>query len=241
MTRAHHRWSTSEKELVAERWSSGASDQEIAAELGVTVHGVLKQRHLIGCVTYRRQPWTEKDDKELLSLVSEGMTSNEIAKRMSDGRRASCVRARLCSLRARVKTDGDALVLVGCAKIQGQRGPAESLYKSRVFKAALRYARAISDDDRIRVLSGAHGLVCLDQILDPYDDRPSGARARRRWAVLVGNAINELEPCRVVALAGRSYIAPWRALVRADVDEPLAGLASGPRYARLLEMIERAT
>jgi DNA-binding CsgD family transcriptional regulator len=236
--RAYHRWTPADDEELERLWASGVrDDQRLASALDVTEHGVRKHRHDVGLVHYRRQPCTDRDDSQLLELAAEGYTSADIASRLDDKRSASSVRARLAKIRATVPTDGPPIVLVGCT-VHKRRGrwPAEQLYLGRIFGAALGYARTLVEDPQIRVLSARHGLVALSTEIDWYDERLTGARRRRRWAVQVSTGIAELAPCRIVVLAGRAYVAPWQGLVAAEVVEPLAGLASGPRYARLVEL-----
>lgn len=62
------------------------------------------------------------------------------------------------------------LVIVGCgATKQEVPSAARHLYTGPLFTAALKYARSISNDAGIRVLSAKYGLVNLDAILTPYD------------------------------------------------------------------------
>lgn len=52
---------------------------------------------------------------------------------------------------------------------QDTAAPAAELYTGSMFTLALAAARALVDDQHILVLSALHGLVALDEVLDPYD------------------------------------------------------------------------
>lgn len=99
------------------------------------------------------------------------------------------------------------LVIVGCGAAKADT-PTESahLYTGSYFQLALRAARSLVSEDRIRVMSARHGFVGLHQVLAPYNLRlgqPGSVsaiqlskQARRLW----------LHNCDdVTVLAGRDY------------------------------------
>lgn len=61
-------------------------------------------------------------------------------------------------------------VIIPCGNTKlGTSAPASEFYTGSMFQDALRTARKLYTDDRIYVLSAKHGLVTLDQVLEPYD------------------------------------------------------------------------
>jgi len=61
-------------------------------------------------------------------------------------------------------------VIIPCGNAKlGTAAPASEFYTGSMFQDALRTARKLYTDDRIYVLSAKHGLVTLDQVLEPYD------------------------------------------------------------------------
>jgi hypothetical protein len=140
------------------------------------------------------------------------------------------------------------VVLLGCGKTKvSRRAKARELYLGPLFRRSLQYADLASDE--AYVLSALHGLVSLDDELDPYDfvmkDRP--VDDRERWARRV---VSDLEarlpklPLRVVCLAGAAYADPlFRPLAERGVvlERPLAHFGVGERLRWLATEIARLT
>ena len=61
-----------------------------------------------------------------------------------------------------------AVIPCGATKL-GKAAPAAEFYTGSMFKDALDTARQHFSDDKIFVVSAKHGLVSLDQVLEPYD------------------------------------------------------------------------
>jgi len=128
------------------------------------------------------------------------------------------------------------IVLVGCsaAKAAGPR-PARDLYLSHMFFLARAYAER--HGDQWFILSAQYGLVEPDERLEPYDRRLQDLdRAdRREWGEVIADELGRRTQRgdRLIVLAGRSYVDPWRDLVgrtlALTVEEPLAGLGVGQR------------
>lgn len=60
------------------------------------------------------------------------------------------------------------IIPCGGAKLP-HRAPAAELYTGSMFRDQLRTARMLVADSDIFILSAKHGLVTLDEMLDPYD------------------------------------------------------------------------
>jgi hypothetical protein len=70
------------------------------------------------------------------------------------------------------------VVIISCGgRKASEPAPAAELYTGSYFRAALAAARALTSDDRIRVLSGRHGFVRLDDVIPPYEQRIDGPGA----------------------------------------------------------------
>ncbi|TQF08916.1 hypothetical protein FJV41_47360 [Myxococcus llanfairpwllgwyngyllgogerychwyrndrobwllllantysiliogogogochensis] len=135
------------------------------------------------------------------------------------------------------------VALLGCSATKGNSAvPAESLYKGRLFRTSLAYARSVLCADEILILSAFHGVVELNRVIAPYERSLATASKDERndWAWRVGSMLKETFPGLDVEahfLAGHAYFprvfsAAW------TFRTPLAGLALGQRYAALISAIE---
>jgi uncharacterized protein DUF6884 len=123
------------------------------------------------------------------------------------------------------------IVLISCvSKKLPRRARAENLYVSSLFKKNLQYARSLKPD-RILILSAKHGLLELDQEVEPYDvtlNEMSTANIRR-WADGVISQLRQVADLKkdiFVFLAGeryRKYLTPH--LLRYEI--PMHGLGIG--------------
>ena len=137
--------------------------------------------------------------------------------------------------------------LVACSKTKLDRAaPARELYTSPLFRMSLERAQQVSGV--VYVLSAFHGLVGLDQVLEPYDrkltDLPKAARAAWGGRVVDQLAARHAGQTMLMAYAGAEYVKPIRnALVfkfgghgaerRFQIVEPLSGLQVGQRLSTL--------
>lgn len=120
-------------------------------------------------------------------------------------------------------------VIVPCSADKlDHAAPAADLYVGQLFRAALKAARALTTDDRIRVLSGRYGLVALDAELAPYDQRIDAAGCVC-WAT-ISSQLHALDPDRTVewvALLPAAYAAalvdPIRPQLTREYVNPLTG------------------
>jgi len=123
------------------------------------------------------------------------------------------------------------IVLISCASTKlPYRVKAKDLYTSPLFKLSLRYARSL-EPDAIFVLSAKHGLVDLEQELEPYDltlNEMPGEKGEE-WAGLVLDrlrSVADLGSDRVVFLAGeryRKHLLPYVS----HPEDPMRGLGIG--------------
>jgi len=127
------------------------------------------------------------------------------------------------------------LVLIGCtAKKLARAAPARELYQGRLFAASVQYAEARGLP--WLVLSALHGVVGPDDVLEPYDVTLAGLSSadRETWGSVVAVTLRRLGATRVIVLAGREYVRPWRdAVAEIAVEEPLLGRGVGARFAWL--------
>lgn len=116
---------------------------------------------------------------------------------------------------------------------------AQELYISTLFRYNLKYAKKLEPDD-IYILSAKHGLVTLDQIIDPYEQTLNRMRQHeiKAWAERIlmqlqqACSINETE---FIILAGEKYrkhLLPNFKSYRI----PLQGLPIGKQIKKLKEM-----
>jgi len=130
--------------------------------------------------------------------------------------------------------------LVGCAKTKRDReAPARDLYRSPLFTMALAHAERVCDETHI--VSAAHGLLPLDEIVQPYDRALSELPKKERlaWgARLVGALAARFAslPLHLVILAGLEYARPIQAAAHGrawEIETPLAKKTIGARLAWL--------
>jgi len=109
---------------------------------------------------------------------------------------------------------------------------ARDLYLGSMFKMALRAAEALQkrNGGRVLILSGLHGLVELDAILAPYEQRMGrpGCISPEALAAQAQAYADEAE--EVVVLAGKDYALPAKA-IWPRAQTPLLGLG-GIGYQR---------
>lgn len=130
------------------------------------------------------------------------------------------------------------LVIVPCSATKlatDKPVPAADLYTGPFHRMCRRAAHAIAGStDATLVLSAAHGLVTLDQLLLPYEQRmgePGSVQPARLRAQAHRLQIHRAS--QVVALGGRAYVDAVTAL-RPDTLRPLDGCRGiGQQRARL--------
>jgi hypothetical protein len=134
------------------------------------------------------------------------------------------------------------IVLISCASQKlTQRAKAKDLYVSTLFKLNLRYAQKLAPDE-ILILSAKHGLLSLDQEIDPYEQSLNTMPALevKQWADKVLDQICakcSIEETTFIFLAGeryRKYLLPHLR----NVQIPLKGLGIGRQLQKLKELIE---
>ena len=107
-----------------------------------------------------------------------------------------------------------AIVLIGCGKTKAAQ-PCEAwqMYKGQLFTKSLAYARTLTDDANIFILSAKHHLLPLRARIEPYDETLNDLTnmQRRWWASLVRKHLFNLYPptftpkVTVIFLCGRNY------------------------------------
>ena len=100
------------------------------------------------------------------------------------------------------------LVIIPCgSKKAAAPCPAKSLYLGSYFNATLQTALVLTggDESRIRILSGKHGLLALDQIVAPYEQRIDQPGAITPEAVACQAKKDGLLGAEVIILAGSAY------------------------------------
>ena len=129
-------------------------------------------------------------------------------------------------------------VLLSCAsKKRLQKCKARDLYDSPLFKLSLKYAEKF-DSGNIFILSALHGLVKLDEFIEPYNvtlNRLSKLD-RKEWATKVLQQLMDsgfdLDADKFIFLAGanyRKYLIPHIQ----HYEIPMEGLRIGQQLAYL--------
>ena len=133
------------------------------------------------------------------------------------------------------------IILVACAsKKRATRTRAAELYISTLFKYSLQYARKLNPD-AIFILSAKHGLLTLDEEIEPYDVTLNKMRAneRKAWANRVVEQLEghaDLQHDHFILLAGeryRQYLLPHLT----SYEVPLEGLRIGGQLQYLKKQV----
>jgi hypothetical protein len=136
------------------------------------------------------------------------------------------------------------VVLVSCSAGKEEKPmPAGELYNSDLFKKQLEYAKKLSNDSNIYIISAKYHLVPLNKTISPYNltlkDMPS--KDREAWAEVVLKQLQEkgynLDKDKFILLAGnayRQYLAPQMK----NVEVPLEGLRIGQQKKALLQKLK---
>jgi hypothetical protein len=136
------------------------------------------------------------------------------------------------------------IVLIACCKSKlAHSAPAESLYTSTLFKFSLAYARTLHPD-AIYILSAKHGLVPLDQQLEPYEQtlKKMNRPERLAWGQKVLSQLAQVchpSEDRFTILAGRAYYDTLTTGLP-NHELPLLGLGQGKRLQFLKQHIPPA-
>jgi uncharacterized protein DUF6884 len=146
--------------------------------------------------------------------------------------------------------------LVSCsAQKLARPAPARELYCSPLFRKSLAYAEPRCE--RVYVLSAAHGLVELGQLLGPYERRLGRKKEREAWANRVAGHLIDRHGRAVdyLMLAGMDYAGPlatalatydgfredgWHGVPRRQILAPLAGMQVGQRLRWLNDQLARS-
>jgi len=119
------------------------------------------------------------------------------------------------------------LIVIACTQQKlPHRAPAVELYTSPNFRLMLRAARKLADDQagRVVILSALHGIVELEQELDPYDlsMRQAGAIS----PAIVAEQLRRIDPDGITGLLPSKYAACLdKAAELAGLPEPVELLA----------------
>ncbi len=129
------------------------------------------------------------------------------------------------------------VVLVSCgSKKLDRRSQAQHLYTGVLFRYSLKYAKKL-EPSHIYILSARHGLLALEQQINPYDQTLNSMPASKvqNWADQVISQLSQkfsLDETHFVILAGqryRKYLQPHMQ----HVDAPLTGLTIGKQIQKL--------
>lgn len=108
------------------------------------------------------------------------------------------------------------IALISCGRAKAEvKYPdtikAESLYKSPLFKKALKYAKETLKADRIYILSAKHHLLALDCLISEYDYTLNGQKADvvKAWSEEVRKQLSaegvDFTNDEIFILAGKNY------------------------------------
>jgi hypothetical protein len=134
------------------------------------------------------------------------------------------------------------IALIACTKSKtAQAAPAALLYQSPLFRKSLLYA--LGTADRIYILSAKHGVLPIDEVVEPYDlsIKDLAPPQKLAWTATVGEKLMKvLVPSdKVQLLAGLEYTRPLLPVfhrIGCQISFPLAGKSLGHRISWLGRM-----
>lgn len=132
------------------------------------------------------------------------------------------------------------IVLIACASQKLEhKAFVRNLYISTLFRYNLRYAKQLQPDD-IAVLSAKHGLLTLEEEIEPYNLTLNTMKVSeiKRWANIVKGQMEVVCPsdqCEYTYLAGEKY-RKYLVTYTKDYSVPLKGLGIGQQLKMLKEL-----
>lgn len=133
------------------------------------------------------------------------------------------------------------VILLSCVKSKlPTKARAEDLYTSALFRKSLAYARSLKPD-QIFILSAKHGVLRLDDEVEPYEQtlNTMGVAKRKEWAEKVLGYLRskvDFANDRFIILAGNRY----REFLLSHLEHtelPMEGLAFGEQLHWLKERV----
>ncbi|HEY8158437.1 MAG TPA: hypothetical protein VIF10_06995 [Methylobacter sp.] len=133
------------------------------------------------------------------------------------------------------------IALISCVKTKlPYRAKARDLYISPLFKLNLKYAKKLAPDE-IFILSAEHGLLSLEDEIEPYEKTLNKMRSSevQIWANNVHQQLKEvcsLDESEFIFLAGvkyRNHLLPYMI----NYEIPLKDLQFGKQLQKLKELV----
>ena len=119
------------------------------------------------------------------------------------------------------------VVIIACgAKKRATAARARDLYEGSYFKSNLKWALSVAPEDSIFILSAKHGLLSLNQAIEPYNVRMGDGASIAPEIIAEQAALKRITKHRLYAVGGQEYLS---ALARAGLQfcAPAAGLSLG--------------
>lgn len=137
-----------------------------------------------------------------------------------------------------VDTTMPTVCLVACSRRKLRfAAPARHLYAGTLFRKCLRYAEALAVDE-VFVLSAKHGLLSVDQVVEPYDVTMNEMNRdeAKVWTLHVLDQLRQaadIDRDHFLILAGEAY---RRGLEEhlAHVEVPMRGMGMGEQLQFLM-------
>jgi hypothetical protein len=131
------------------------------------------------------------------------------------------------------------VALISCTKTKASEArPAGLLYQSALFKKSLLYALSVAD--RVYILSAKHGVLGIQDVVEPYElsIKQLSAEEKQIWSLRVSARLEEiLSPNdKVHLLAGADYMRPLLPTfhkIGCQLVTPLSGQSLGKRISWL--------
>lgn len=103
------------------------------------------------------------------------------------------------------------IVFIGCGKKKNnKRCFAKEMYLGNYFTTCLDYAKTLTSEDNIYILSAKYGVLSLDSIIEPYNVTLNDFNQQQNevWKNMVVNQLKELKISSeesVTMLCGKNY------------------------------------
>lgn len=137
-----------------------------------------------------------------------------------------------------MKRDINNIVIIPCGfKKAITISSAKYLYLGPYFKSNLKLARALTIDENIYILSAKHGLLKLNDKIEPYNLK-MGMKGSVSFSLIQKQAINlGIINKNIIAIGGKEYLKPLE-LIFKNIQTPLKGLSMGYSMQKAGELIK---
>lgn len=138
------------------------------------------------------------------------------------------------------------IVFVGCGSVKKNIAcKAGDMYTGSYFKLCMTYAKTLTTDDNIYILSAKYGVLPLNKVIEPYNKtlNKMNKEEKEKWINMVVTQLHELHitpNTPVTFICGKNY---YQSLTNyfTNITTPLPGGGMGYQKHFLKQQIQKNT